>query len=107
MNSARGDRPFGDLEPADNWRDQTCFRSRGMTITGTVESEWMVEPRDEDKGYIARILLYVRDAYGGLLPDGQLEVALRWSEADPTSPQECARQDVIERLQSTQNPYVL
>ena len=107
MNSARGDRAFGELEPTDDWRGRSCFRSRGMDITGTIEAEGMVEPRDEDKGDIARILLYVHEVYGGLLPDGQLETAHRWSASDPTSPDECARQVVIERLQGTRNPYAL
>ena len=107
MNSARGDRAFGELEPSDDWREQSCFRSRGMGIAGTIQAEGVVEPRDEDKGDIGRILLYVHDQYGGLLPDGQLEIAQRWSAADPTSEEECARQDVIERLQATRNPYVL
>lgn len=104
MNSARGDRAFADLEPSDDWRGQSCFRSRSMAITGTVRAEGVVEPRDQDKGDIARILLYVHDQYGGLLPAGQLEIARRWSAADPSSPEECARQAVIERLQGTRNP---
>ncbi|OAM77754.1 endonuclease [Devosia elaeis] len=107
MNQARGDRAFADLLPQDNWRGQACFRSRGMDVVGTVVTDGLVEPRDEDKGDIARILLYVHTVYGGLLPDGQLELAQRWSAADPTSPQECARQDAIERLQGTRNPYVV
>lgn len=107
MNSARGDRAFGELEASDDWRGQSCFRSRGVGITGAIEAEGLVEPRDEDKGDIARILLYVHDAYGGLLPEGQLDVAKRWSASDPTSEQECARQDVIRVLQGTRNPYLV
>ena len=107
MNSARGDRAFGQLEASDDWRGQSCFRSRGVGITGTIEAEGIVEPRDEDKGDIGRILLYVHDVYGGLLPDGQLDVAKRWSAADPTSEQECARQEAIRLLQGTSNSYVV
>lgn len=107
MNSARGDRAFGELPPSDDWRGLSCFRSRALDITGDIQAEGVVEPRDADKGDIARILLYVHDQYGGLLPDGQLETARRWSAADPTSPEECTRQDVIERLQGTRNHYVL
>lgn len=58
MNSARGDRAFADLLPQDDWRGQACFRSRGVDITGNVVTDGVVEPRDEDKGDIARILLY-------------------------------------------------
>src|SRR5690606_29892529 len=42
MNSARGDRAFGELESTDDWREQSCFRSRGMDITGTIKAEGMV-----------------------------------------------------------------
>ena len=59
------------------------------------------------KGDIARILLYVHSTYGGMLPDGQLEIAKKWSVADPTSEQECARQDIIWVLQGTRNPYLV
>lgn len=106
MNTARGDRAFAELEEQDNWRGLSCFRSRGMSIAGTIVTNGVVEPRDEDKGDIARILLYVHDIYGGLLPDGQLEVARRWNAADPVSPEECARQEAIYMLQGTRNPYV-
>jgi endonuclease I len=72
-----------------------------------VGAEGVVEPRNEDEGDIARILLYIRDACGGLLPDGQLEITLRWSADDPTAPQECVRQDAIESPQGTRSPHVL
>lgn len=107
MNQARGDRAFAELEPRDNWRGQSCFRSRGIDIAGTITTGGIVEPRDQDKGDIARILLYVHDVYGGLLPDGQMEVIARWVVADPVSPAECARQQAIHALQGTRNAYVV
>ncbi|MGV8949703.1 MAG: endonuclease [Cypionkella sp.] len=107
MNTARGDRAFAELEPRDDWRGLSCFRSRGMDIAGTIKTDGIVEPRNEDKGDIARILLYVHDVYGGRLPDGQLEVIARWMVVDPVSPAECARQEAIHALQETWNAYVV
>lgn len=107
VNSARGNRAFADLFAADEWRDGQCnFRSRGEQTMGPIELDGLVEPRDQVKGMIARSLLYVSDAYGGLLPITQLETALEWHERYPTSELECARADAIFELQGTANPWL-
>lgn len=51
-------------------------------------------------------LLYVHTVHGGLLPEGQLETALRWHEDYPTTEVECLRAEVILELQGTVNPFI-
>lgn len=107
INSARGNRGYADLVPADDWRDGTCgFRSRGGRETGVLDFEGWVEPRDEVKGQVARSLLYVHEVHGGRLPDGQLDTALRWHQEYPTTELECARAVVILDLQGAVNPFL-
>ncbi len=64
------------------------------------------EPPPEMKGDIARIHYYMRDAHGLRLSDAQVRLFNAWSKMDPVSEWELIRDQRIERLQGTSNPYV-
>lgn len=65
----------------------------------------LVEPPDTVKGDIARIMFYMHDKYNmplvSSLPD-----LIRWSEIDPPSPEEIARNDKINAIQGNSNRFV-
>ena len=65
----------------------------------------LVEPRNEIKGDIARIIYYMHKTYD--LPiRGNLPDFILWNELDPPSEEEKARNDLVESIQGTRNPYV-
>lgn len=65
----------------------------------------VVEPPDSVKGDVARIMFYMNDKYKvpliSSLPD-----LIRWSEMDPPSPQEIARNEKINKIQGNSNRFV-
>jgi len=72
-------------------------------------------PRDEVKGDVARILLYMITMYEelslvdtspGLLQMGLFSVLLEWHELDPVDDFERNRNDVIYSYQHNRNPYI-
>ncbi|GAA5151220.1 endonuclease I family protein [Nocardioides marinquilinus] len=110
VNSARGNLDFdeGGTENAEapgNYRDGDSW-----------------EPRDADKGDVARAILYmsmryegddgwpdleVDDATGGSGPrHGRLSTLLGWNAADPPSAFEQHRNDVVFELQGNRNPFI-
>ncbi|WP_211207343.1 endonuclease I family protein [Stackebrandtia nassauensis] len=82
------------------------------------------EPRDEDKGDVARMILYMavryegEDSYPDLEPNdevennekplhGRLSVLKQWNEQDPPSDFEKNRNEVIfEKFQKNRNPFI-
>ncbi len=65
----------------------------------------VVEPPDEKKGDVARIMFYMHDRYGlpliSSLPD-----LIRWSEIDPPSKEELERNEKILGIQGNGNRFV-
>jgi deoxyribonuclease-1 len=65
----------------------------------------IVEPSDEKKGDVARAIFYMHKKYN--LPlRGSLYDFVLWNELDPPSEDERKRNDLIESIQGTRNPYV-
>ncbi len=73
------------------------------------------EPRDEVKGDVARILLYMITMYNelslvnstpGYLEMGLFDVLLEWHELDPVDAFERNRNDIIYSYQHNRNPYI-
>jgi deoxyribonuclease-1 len=64
-----------------------------------------VEPADEIKGNIARIIFYMHDAYN--LPIyGSVNNLLDWNERDPVDEAEKQRNDLVEEIQGNRNRFV-
>ncbi|WP_139981097.1 endonuclease I family protein [Nocardioides litoris] len=110
VNSARGNLDFDEggaqnAEAPGNYADSNSW-----------------EPRDADKGDVARMVLYmdvrwdggdgfpdleVDDVAGGTGPrHGRLSALLRWHAEDPVTAAERARNDAVQDLQGNRNPFV-
>ena len=112
VNSIRGNKDFDDggsevAGAPGNFTDSDSF-----------------EPRDEVKGDVARMILYMavrwegEDAFADLEPSdsvgngsapyhGKLSTLLEWNAADPVSAFEARRNEVIyEQFQHNRNPFV-
>jgi deoxyribonuclease-1 len=101
-NSWRSNYPYQEI-PGEDHRiltDDCPDLERKKTPVG-----YVVEPRDEVKGNIARSILYMQREYR-LQVREDTSMLLRWHRSDPPDQLERWRNDVIERLQGTRNPYI-
>jgi len=89
--------------------------SRGNKYFDNVTTSSSYEPRDEVKGDIARILLYMWtkwdfltlvDSYPSTYQMAMLSVLLEWHELDPVDDFERNRNEVIYSYQNNRNPYI-
>ena len=95
INSRRSNYPFGDNRTST---------SQGY---GLYSGYWY--PGDDDRGDIARAILYMNTRWGlsiGSSVIGSLDTFLAWHEADPVDDFEMHRNDVIYSYQNNRNPYV-
>ena len=122
-----------NLKPVDHsmntTRGEKDFEEGGeIVLNGSVETDCFdtnstFEPRDEVKGDIARIILYMDVRYEGgnnepnLIPVdglttypnpqiGVLSTLLEWHEQDPPDAFEKRRNDVIYEWQGNRNPFI-
>jgi deoxyribonuclease-1 len=70
------------------------------------DSKGMFEPRDSERGDVARIWLYMTDKYGVELEPQEREMFLRWHKADPPSQWEIERDRRIYAIQGASNPWL-
>ncbi|MEU9993859.1 endonuclease [Streptomyces sp. NPDC050848] len=119
------------LRPADvqvnSIRGNKDFENGGSAVSGAPGSYTdanSFEPRDADKGDVARMILYMAvryegdDAWADLEPNesvsngsvplhGRLSVLKQWNEQDPPSAFEERRNDIIfGTYQSNRNPFI-
>jgi deoxyribonuclease-1 len=66
----------------------------------------LAEPRDIAKGNIARAIFYMHLEYELPIDANMLEMLVEWNRKDPPSKDELRRNDVIETLQGTRNPFI-
>ncbi len=95
INSRRSNYPFGDN------------RTNSSQGYGLYSGYWY--PGDDDRGDIARAILYMNTRWGlsiGSSVIGSLDTFLAWHEADPVDEFEMHRNDVIYSYQNNRNPYV-
>lgn len=95
---ARRNAQFGSAGP----EVPSKFADIGCDLKATFQ---LIEPRDAAKGNVARAIFYMHSSYG--LPIvGPLQLYQQWNELDPPDAEEKARNDLIEQLQGTRNPYI-
>ena len=68
-------------------------------------SKRFVEPSDNRKGDVARVVLYMRKAYRKNSPTTPV-VLLAWNLRDPVDKTECLKSFMIEQIQKNPNPYI-
>ncbi len=98
INDARGSYRFGIVagEPRE-------FGSCDFEVD---ERARATEPRPASRGEIARAMFYMQNEYGLEIFRRQAELLRRWHWEDPVNDVERRRNDVIEQLQGTRNPFV-
>jgi deoxyribonuclease-1 len=64
-----------------------------------------VEPADDIKGNIARIIFYMYDAYNLPILDG-VQMLMEWNEQDPVDQAEKDRNILIEKIQGNRNRFI-
>ncbi len=64
------------------------------------------EPRERVRGDIARAVLYMSDKHGIELFKRQKNLMLDWHKADPSDAEEKRRNNIIQIIQGTRNPYI-
>jgi len=101
INSSRGDTFFWEI-PGE---DQRQFTQYCPDYERTYGAYRFVEPRDAVKGDIARSLLYMTIYYDFPLW-GMGPLMIKWHLEDPPDEWECTRNDLIEQLQGTRNPFI-
>lgn len=123
VNAQRGDFPFGVVNTANNIYTNGSKRGANLNLgysagySGTV-----FEPINEFKGDIARMLLYFATRYENLVgswsfpmfngtsnqvfTSNAINILLTWSNNDPVSEREIARNNAIYARQNNRNPYI-
>ena len=98
-NAARLNLHFGDvLVPL--W-------SRGGSKAGpSSKVKPVFEVRRQHRGNTARAMFYVATMYDRQLPDDEEQILKEWHQQDPVDKAERQRNDRVEKLQSSRNPFV-
>ena len=128
VNSAKSDHRFVDI--SDTAYGRTTSNIAGKVVLEVLKDQGKVEVRDNIKGDIARILLYVycrweqpnlySDVDRNYLPpldsddtanSGEraiedLDTLLRWCESDPVDQWEMGRNDQTENVQGNRNVFI-
>lgn len=123
VNGQRGDLPFSKVNVANN--TYTNGTKRGSNLNSGYSNGYngtVFEPIDEFKGDIARMLLYFATRYEDQVAGWNftmlnntsnqvftlqaINVLLTWSNNDPVSPREIARNNAIYARQNNRNPYI-
>ncbi|HNX37512.1 MAG TPA: endonuclease [Candidatus Cloacimonadota bacterium] len=109
VNSSRGNLPFWTVanhSSADVYYTTTPWQSyRGSDGNGHT----VFEPCDQQKGNVARALLYFNVRYNDSLIQGgvnMLPILLQWHTADPVDAAEVTRNTAVFGWQSNRNPFV-
>ncbi len=79
------------------WSDCPIKRRRAVPI---------IEVRAEIRGEIARSVFYMANTYNFFIPLELQPYLAKWSVEDPPSAEERRRNDAIEKLQGSRNPYI-
>ena len=98
INQARSNFLFGMIAGED--RDfGTCDFERDTTAR-------IAEPRPIARGNVARSIFYMHTEYGAPIDPSMAALLGRWHCEDPPSAHEQRRNDTIEAIQGTRNPFI-
>ncbi len=96
VNEMRASLPFGEVAGEDSDFGECDFEI----------SDSNVEPRPEARGEVARAVFYMMEAYGVRIDANELQTLTQWHRDDPPSDLERLRNERIESLQGTRNPFI-
>jgi hypothetical protein len=107
-NQKRSNKTFGIVVNA-TYTSPTGFGKLGTDVNGLE----VYEPKNDQKGDLARALFYMLVRYNGdrgnqwRLPSGQnIATLLQWHQQDPPSALEIARHEYISSQQKNRNPFI-
>lgn len=107
VNQARSNYLFaiiGDDDPDEDWPED---RAPGGDCDFEIDRDAdTVEPRPGSRGEVARAIFYIAFEYGAPIDEQMSALLLDWHNADPVSDEERRRNDVIEQIQNTRNPFI-
>ncbi len=66
----------------------------------------IAEPSPIARGNVARAIFYMHTEYGLPVPTEMVQLLMQWNREDPPSCHEMRRNNKIEELQGTSNPYI-
>ena len=96
VNSSRGNRLFAEI-PGENHNFEDCdFEQKGN----------LAEPRPVTRGNFARAIFYMHVEYNIPIDETMLPVLIKWNRQDPVNQTERRRNNKIEQLQGTRNPFI-
>ena len=98
-NGARSNMVFGEV-PGE-------AREFGNTCDFEIETvKRVAEPPPESRGNVARSIFYMQQEYGLPIDQALLFVLKAWHLDDPSDSEERRRNNVVEGLQGTRNPFI-
>ena len=117
VNSLRNNNPYGEVD-SPTWTSLNGSKMGPCSYPGYVGT--VFEPIDEYKGDLARTYFYITTRYygedddwpgsdmvdGADLKEWALNMMLEWSEEDPVSQKEVARNNAIYEIQGNRNPFI-
>lgn len=101
INKARSYFKFGEFK-----HEPTPGSSYGTCDLIISDSDKMIEPSKQDKGLIARAVLYMHAQYGVSIASTDKKMYQRWNQAYPPSPWEIRWNEKIKQVQHTDNKYI-
>ena len=115
VNGVRSNYPFAEIP--DNVTTKWMYLSNSQTTIPTsnidLYSEFngsQFEPREDDKGNVARAIFYFYTMYpaqaGDMSKVGDINTFYQWHLSDPVDAKEIERNGQIETYQGDRNPYI-
>jgi deoxyribonuclease I len=96
VNSSRGNRLFAEILGEDHNFEDCDFEQRGN----------LAEPRPITRGNFARAIFYMHVEYNIPIDATMLPILIKWNRQDPVNQTERRRNNKIEQLQGTRNPFI-
>ena len=107
-NAVRSNNPFGECVTVTS-TSSSGFGKLGKDANGNT----VYEPKDTQKGDLARALFYMSVCYNGaagnvwtLPADQGLAILMKWHQQDPPSDEEISRHEYIASIQKNRNPFI-
>ena len=104
-NQLRSNHSFAIIHGED-WAFEDCDIKRAPSDLVDLPTKQVVEPRPIARGNVARSILYMVKEYGLPLEPRLLPILRQWNHSDPVSADERRRNDLVEHLQGTRNPFI-
>lgn len=104
-NQLRSNHSFAIIQ-GESWAFEDCDIERAPSRFETTPTNQVVEPRPVARGNVARSIFYMAREYNLPLEPRLIPLLQQWNRSDPVSADERRRNDVIERLQGTRNPFI-